>query len=49
MNRKTNKKKKVIKVLLGILVTILIMILAAGITAIWYVNSKIEKTGDVYV
>ena len=47
MNRKSSKKKKVIKVLLGLLVTILIVILAAGGTAVWYVNSKIEKMNKV--
>ena len=45
--RKTNKKKKAIKVLLGILVTILIIILAAGGTAVWYVNNKISKMNQV--
>ena len=36
------RRMRVIKVLLGILVTILIIILAAGGTAVWYVNNKTE-------
>ena len=47
--RKTNPKKKVIKILLGILVTILIIILAAGGTAFWYVNNKIGKMNQIKI
>ena len=41
------RRMRVIKVLLGILVTILIIILAAGGTAVWYVNNKIGKMNQV--
>lgn len=45
--RKTSKKKKIIKVFLGILVTILIIIFAVGIAAFLFVNSKIGKMNKV--
>lgn len=45
--RKTNTKKRVIKILLAILITILIILVAAGGTAIWYVNNKIGKMNQV--
>ena len=44
---KTNTKKKVIKIILGILITLLIIIVAAGGTAFWFVNSKIGKMNKV--
>ena len=45
--RKTSKKKKIIKIFLGILLTLLIIIIAAGVAAFWFVNSKIEKMNQV--
>lgn len=48
MSKKTtNTKKKVIKILLGILIAFLIIIVAAGGTAFWYVNDKIGKMNQV--
>lgn len=44
---KINKKKKTIKILLGILVTILIIIFAVGATGVWYINNKIGKMNKV--
>ena len=44
---KTNTKKKAIKIILGILITLLIIIVAAGGTAFWFVNSKIGKMNKV--
>ena len=45
--KKTNTKKKAIKIILGILITLLIIIVAAGGTAFWFVNSKIGKMNKV--
>lgn len=45
--KNTSTKKKVIKVLLGILISILIIIVAAGGTAFWYVNDKIGRMNQV--
>lgn len=45
----TSTKKKVIKVLLGILITLLIIIIAAGGTAFWYVQDKIGKMQQVKI
>lgn len=42
-------KKKIIKVILGILITFLIIIVAAGGTAFWYVNDKIGKMNQVKI
>lgn len=49
MNRKTSTKKRVIKVFLGILITLLIIIVAAGGTAFWYVQDKIGKMQQVEI
>ena len=45
----TSTKKKAIKVLLGILITLLIIIIAAGGTAFWYVQDKIGKMQQVKI
>ena len=45
--KEKSQKKKIIKVLLGILITILIIVFAAGGTAVWYVNNKIGKMNQV--
>ena len=42
-----NKKRKAIKVLLGIFLTLLIIIVAAAGTAYWYVNDKMGKLNQV--
>ena len=47
--RKSNNKKKAIKIMLGILITILIIVLAAGGTVFWYVNNKIGKMNKVKI
>lgn len=47
MSKKTSTKKKIMKIILGILITFLIIIVAAGGTAIWYVNDKIGKMNKV--
>ena len=50
MSRKKNStRKKVIKVLLGIFITLLIIIIAAGGTAIWFVNNKMGKMNKVNI
>ena len=49
MSKRTSKKKKVIKFFLGLLITILIVILAAGATAFWYVNDKMGKMNKVEI
>lgn len=49
MSKKTSSKKKVIKILLGILITFLIIIFAAGGTAYWFVQSKIGKMQQVKI
>ena len=49
MSKRTNAKMKVIKVLLGIFITLLIIILAAGSTAIFFVNNKIGKMNKVNI
>lgn len=46
---RTSTKKKIIKVILGILITFLIIIVAAGGTAFWYVNDKIGKMNQVKI
>lgn len=47
MSKKTSTKKKIMKIILGILITFLIIIVAAGGTAFWYVNDKIGKMNKV--
>lgn len=47
--KRTSTKKKVMKVILGILFTFLIIIVAAGGTAFWYVNDKIGKMNQVKI
>lgn len=47
MSKRTTKKKKIIKILLGILVALLIIIITAGATAFWYVNDKMGKMNKV--
>ena len=47
MSKNKNQKKKVIKILLGIFITLLIIVLAAGATAIWFVNNKMGKMNKV--
>lgn len=49
MSKKTSTKKKVIKILLGILISLLIIIVAAGGTAFWFVQSKIGKMNQVKI
>lgn len=49
MSKKTSTKKRVIKVFLGILITFLIIIVAAGGTAFWYVQDKIGKMQQVEI
>ena len=49
MSKKTSTKKRVIKVMLGILITFLIIIVAAGGTAFWYVQDKIGKMQQVKI
>lgn len=49
MSKKTSSKKRVIKILLGILITFLIIIFAAGGTAYWFVQSKIGKMQQVKI
>lgn len=49
MSKKTSTKKRVIKVFLGILITFLIIIVAAGGTAFWYVQDKIGKMQQVKI
>ena len=49
MSKKTSTKKRVIKVFLGILITFLIVIVAAGGTAFWYVQDKIGKMQQVKI
>lgn len=49
MSRKTSTKKKVIKILLGILISLLIIIIAAGGTAFWFVQSKIGKMNQIKI
>ena len=39
--KRSSNKKRILKVLLGILIAILIIIFAAGGTAFWYVQNKI--------
>ena len=49
MSKKTSTKKRVIKVFLGILIAFLIIIVAAGGTAFWYVQDKIGKMQQVKI
>ena len=49
MSKKTSTKKRVIKVFLGILIIFLIIIVAAGGTAFWYVQDKIGKMQQVKI
>ena len=49
MSKNISTKKKVIKVLLGILITILIVIVAAGGTVFWYINDKIGRMNQVEI
>lgn len=46
---RTSTKKKVMKVILGILITFLIVIVAAGGTAFFYINDKIGKMNQVKI
>lgn len=45
--KRSSNKKRILKVLLGILIAILIIIFAAGGTAFWYVQNKIGKMNKV--
>ena len=47
--KRTSTKKKVLKILLGIFITLLIIILAAGGTAIWYIQDKVGKMNQVKI
>ena len=48
MSKRTNSaKKKIMKFLLGLFLTLLIIIVAAGATAFWYVNDKMGKMNKV--
>lgn len=46
---RTSTKKKIIKVILGILITFLIIIVAAGGTAFFYISDKIGKMNQVKI
>ena len=47
--KRTSTKKRVMKILLGIFLTLLIGIVAACGTAFWYVNNKIGKMNQVNI
>lgn len=49
MSKKTSSKKRVIKILLGVLITFLIIVLAAGGTAFWFVQNKVSKMQQVKI
>lgn len=49
MSKKTSSKKRVIKILLGVLITFLIIVLAAGGTAVWFVQNKVSKMQQVKI
>lgn len=49
MSKKSNRKKRVIKIFLGILITFLIIILAAGCAAVWFVQNKLSKMQQVKI